>query len=115
MKASLTLLALTLRFLERISRSSDKTLLIDVCTASSLSTGVVGVGVVGRLMLFGFMLGLGDESSQEVVSKDAMASLVVISGMKSVDDDTGLDVVMIWVYVDCSIVGFYVFEFCALF
>ena len=97
MKSASTLLSPLLLFLERISRSSDKTLLIGVCTTSSFSTGVVGVGVVGRLMLFGFMLGLWDESSQEVVSKDAMAALVVISGMNSVDDDPGLDVVTIWI------------------
>ncbi len=78
MKASLTLLALTLRFLERISRSSDKARLADTRIASSLITGVVIDGVVVRPILFCSVHGLGDASSQDVVSKEAMAVVVII-------------------------------------
>jgi len=78
MKSSSTLLTLILRFLERISRSSDKALLAGIRIASSLISGVVGDGVVVKLILFCFMLGLGDASSQDVVSKEAMAVVVII-------------------------------------
>lgn len=60
-------------------------------------------------MLLGFMLELVDESSQEVVSIEAMAEKLVISGMESVDVDPGLAVGTNWVNVVGSIVAFYDF------
>lgn len=54
----------------------------------SLSTGVIGVGVVGRLMLFGRMaLGLVAESLHLVISIWSMGTVVCSSAEKSVDED----------------------------
>ena len=94
-----------LRFLERISRSSERTFLIfmGVFIVSSLITGVAGVGDVGRLMLFGFPLLVVDVSLlllHDVISIESMGTVVGIcsSGTKSLDggdDDPVLSVVMI--------------------
>lgn len=96
-----------LRFLERISRSSERTFLIfmGVFIVSSLITGVAGVGDVGRLMLFGLPLDVVvvDVSLlllHDVISIEFMGTVVGIcsSGTKSLDggdDDPVLSVVMI--------------------
>lgn len=94
-----------LRFLERISRSSERTFLIfmGVFIVSSLITGVAGVGDVGRLMLFGLPLLVVDVSLlllHDVISIEFMGTVVGIcsSGTKSLDggdDDPVLSVVMI--------------------
>ena len=70
--------------------------------ASSLMTGVDGVGVVGLLMLLGFMLELVDEASEEAIAAEEMAEIDVISGMESVDVISRLVVVMICVKVVVS-------------
>ena len=62
--------------------------MIGVLIPSSPSTGVEGIGVVGRLMLFGWMtLGLGVESLQAVVSITSMGTVAWLWGEKSVDED----------------------------
>lgn len=86
-----------LRFLDRISKSSERTFLTGGLTTLQLITGVVGIGVDGWLILLDSMLELGDVSMGEVILTQLIAAEVDRLDTPSVDGDPQLSVLMILV------------------
>jgi hypothetical protein len=104
-----------LRFRERISKSSEITLLLGGVVVPQLNNGVVGIGVDGWLMLMQSTVGLGDEAMLETILKWPMAVEPDMLGRSTVDDDLRLSVVTILVNKVCSIVSivyFFVLRMC---